>query len=72
MTMTARFTPLELARAEVDGLEEMLERLETVPGSWVDWDDQLTCKDRQAVCAEECAQALADARKALAALEASA
>ena len=54
------------ARAEVAWFEWLLERLETVPGSWVDWDYRMTCSDRQEKAAEECTEALRQARERLA------
>jgi hypothetical protein len=54
-------------RAEVAWWEDFLEALQTVPGSYRDWDDQMQGPDRQEKCCEEVQEVLRHAQERLAA-----
>lgn len=56
------------AEAEVAWLEDLAASLRDGTASWREWDDSLTCHDRQGRAAEECAMALDEALRSLAEL----
>ncbi len=65
-----QLSALDLAIAEVAALEALCDRLGSGIAEWREWDEALTCPDRQEVAYRECEQALDEARERLARLRA--
>jgi hypothetical protein len=67
---TQQAAAIALAEADVRKHEEQYPGLADGTIHWTEWNESLTCWDRQEVAAEECGQALEQARSELARLSA--
>ena len=63
---------IEDAERYLSGLEEMYAGLRDGTRPWSDWDEELTCPDRQEAAVDECGMAMDAARADLARLQAEA